>query len=225
MFIGVAPTSKTQIDQVGDRLRKGAVSEGDLRLLEAYRLSFDEAYEEVEASIHNAVQLAPAGRRAKTTHSIIEKLRRETIRLSQIQDIAGCRLIVKDILEEDRVVDRIKATLVKAVVIDRRKHPSYGYRAVHIIATARNRPIEIQVRTELQHLWAQLSEKLSDLLEPSIKYGGGDPEVRERLSKLSKLIASFEDDIESGPVSAELSLKVVQLKRRIREFMEDLVAM
>lgn len=225
MFIGVTTASKTQIDQLGDRLRKGEVSDEDVGLLEAYRLSFDEAYEEVEAAIRKAVQLEPAGRRAKTTNSIIEKLRRETIRLSQIQDIAGCRLIVKDILEEDRVVARIRGELAKAVVIDRRKQPSYGYRAVHIIATARNRPIEIQVRTELQHLWAQLSEKLSDEIDPRLKYGGGDPDIRERLSKMSELIASFEDDIESEPVSAEFSGKVVQLKRRIREFMENLVAM
>jgi len=54
MFIGVTSISKTQIDQLGDRLRKGDVTEEDLRLLEAYRLSFDEAYEEVEASIHTA---------------------------------------------------------------------------------------------------------------------------------------------------------------------------
>jgi len=87
--------------------------------------------------------------------------------------------MVRDILEEDWVVDRLKATLVKAVVIDRRKNPSYGYRAVHVIATARNRPVEIQVRTELQHLWAQLSEKLSDAHGLAIKYGGGDTEDPE----------------------------------------------
>jgi ppGpp synthetase/RelA/SpoT-type nucleotidyltranferase len=187
-------------------------------------LSFDEAYEEVEASIHGAVQLAPAGRRAKTTNSIIEKLRRETIRLSQIQDIAGCRLIVKDILEENRVVERLKATLAKAVVVDRRKHPSYGYRAVHIIATARNRPIEIQVRTELQHLWAQLSEKLSDSRDPTIKYGGGDPRIRGRLSKLSEIIGSFED-LELPPVPIELAEEIDQLKREIRRMLENEIAL
>jgi ppGpp synthetase/RelA/SpoT-type nucleotidyltranferase len=224
MFIGVTSTSKTQIDQLGDRLRKGDVTEEDLRLLEAYRLSFDEAYEEVEASIHKAVQLEPAGRRAKTTGSIIDKLRRETIRLSQIQDIAGCRLIVKDIVEEDRVVDRLRGELAKAVVIDRRKKPSYGYRAVHMIATARNRPIEIQVRTELQHLWAQLSEKLSDSRDPTIKYGGGDPEIRGRLSKLSEIIGLFED-LESPPVPIEMAEEIDQLKREIRRRLENEIAL
>jgi hypothetical protein len=35
--------SKTQIDQLGDRLRKGEASDKDIRLLEDYRLSFAEA--------------------------------------------------------------------------------------------------------------------------------------------------------------------------------------
>jgi ppGpp synthetase/RelA/SpoT-type nucleotidyltranferase len=130
---------------------------------------------------------------------------------------------VKDILEEDQVVERLKATLVKAVVSDRRKHPSYGYRAVHIIARARNRPIEIQVRTELQHLWAQLSERLSDALGSAIKYGGGDPDVRKRLAEMSDLIGSFEV-LESGPVAAELTERVGQLKQEIRKILENAIA-
>ena len=93
MFIGVKPTSRTQIDQLGDRLRKGEASDEDVRLLEAYRLSFAEAYEEVVASIQRAAQLEPTGRRAKLTRSIIGKLRREKTRLSRMQDIAGCRVV------------------------------------------------------------------------------------------------------------------------------------
>ena len=159
MLIGVEPISKTQIDRLGERLKKGDVSDDDLRLLESHRLSFEAAYEEVINSIRKAIQLEPSGRRAKSTSSIIEKLRRESIRLSQMQDIAGCRFVVKDILAQDKVVEEIRNSLTDAVIIDRRNRPSHGYRAVHIVATAVNRPVEIQVRTELQHSWAQLSER------------------------------------------------------------------
>jgi ppGpp synthetase/RelA/SpoT-type nucleotidyltranferase len=216
MFIGVTSTSKTQTDQLGDRLRKGEVSDEDVGLLESYRLSFEEAYEEVVACIQNATQLEPTGRRAKSTSSIIEKLRRETIRLSQMQDIAGCRLVVRDVLVQDKVVDQISRKLAKAVVIDRRKQPSYGYRAVHIIATARNRPIEIQVRTELQHLWAQLSEKLSDARGSAIKYGGGDPETRRLLSTLSRAVEDVED-LELDPDTIEVARVMKPLVRSLVE--------
>jgi ppGpp synthetase/RelA/SpoT-type nucleotidyltranferase len=33
--------------------------------------------------------------------------------------------------------------------------------------------VEIQVRILMQHWWAELSEKLSDTIDPEIKYGGG----------------------------------------------------
>jgi ppGpp synthetase/RelA/SpoT-type nucleotidyltranferase len=189
----VGSLSKTQVDQLGDRLRKGKIAEGDFRELDAYRRSFAESYEEIAAIIRNATQLEPTGRPAKSTTSIIEKLRRETIRLSQMQDIAGCRLVVADVLAQDEVVERLKSVLPKAVVIDRRKQPSFGYRAVHIIATAGHKPVEIQVRTALQHVWAQTSEKLSEVVGPAVKYGGGDSDTQDILARFSKIIASFEE--------------------------------
>ncbi len=222
MFIGVTPTSKTQIDQLGDRLRKGEASDEDVRLLEDYRLSFAEAYEEVIASIQRAVQLQPTGRPAKLTSSIIAKLRREKTRLSRMQDIAGCRVVVRCVLAQDQVIERLRGELPGAKVIDRRKQPSNGYRAVHLIATARNKLIEIRVRTELQHLWAQLSEKLADAGDPAIKYGGGDFVVRQLLSGLSDIIAGFEE-LESPSVPAGLPAEVDQLKRKIRQMLENAV--
>jgi predicted nuclease with TOPRIM domain len=48
------------------------------------------------------------------------------------------------------------------------------------------------VRTALQHAWAELSEKLSDLVDPAIKYGGGDPKNQELLTEYSDLVAEQE---------------------------------
>jgi ppGpp synthetase/RelA/SpoT-type nucleotidyltranferase len=207
------------VDRLGDRLRKGKIEDGDFRELDAYRRSFAESYKEIVAIVRNATQLDPTGRPAKSTISITEKLRRETIRLSQMQDIAGCRLVVPNVLAQDEVVERLKSALPKAVVIDRRKQPSFGYRAVHIIPTARNKPVEIQIRTELQHLWAQLSEKLSDALDPTIKYGGGDSETRKRMSAISSLIAVLEDRELRHLVVR--STERVRLRKDLRQFLEE----
>lgn len=97
--------SKTQVDRLGDRLRKGDITEDDLRLLDRYRRSFSEAYDSVVHAVRKELALEPIGRPAKSTTSISDKLRRESIRLSQIQDIAGCRLIVADIATQDSVVE------------------------------------------------------------------------------------------------------------------------
>src|ERR1017187_1948661 len=146
----VASISKTQVDKLGDRLRKGRLEDEDSGRLDSYRRLFTEAYEEVAAIIRDATKLDPTGRTAKSTTSITEKLRREKIRLTQMQDIAECRLVVPDVVAQNQVMDCLMSVLPQAGLVDRRKKPSFGYRAVHIIAAARNRPVEIQIRTELQ---------------------------------------------------------------------------
>jgi len=222
----VTSISKTQTDRLGDRLRKGKVGDDDLRQLDDFRRSFAGAYEEVVAIVRKVAHLEPTGRPAKSTTSIIEKLRRETIRLSQVQDIAGCRVVVQDVAAQDSAVAQLKARLPNAVVVDRRKQPSHGYRAVHIIATAKGKPVEIQVRTELQHLWAQLSEKLSDLIDPAIKYGGGTPEARAVMSMGSEHIAELEEfEIELAVQSSQaLVEELVRVKKEFQRKVEESIA-
>jgi GTP pyrophosphokinase len=184
--------SKTQVDRLGDRLRKGDITEADLRLLDHYRRAFSEAYDVVVEAIRKESRLEPTGRRAKSTTSISDKLRREHIRLSQIQDIAGCRLIVPDIAAQELVVQFLASLFEHITISDRREKPSHGYRAVHVIVKSHGKLIEIQVRTALQHLWAELSEKLSDVIDPAIKYGEGDKGSRLILTFVSSGVAFFE---------------------------------
>ncbi len=49
----------------------------------------------------------------------------------------------------------------------------------------------------LQHLWAEVSEKSSDVLDPTIKYGGGSELWRNFLTQCSELVALYEE-IEKG---------------------------
>jgi hypothetical protein len=95
------------------------------------------------------------------------------------------------------------------MVIDRRERPSHGYRAMHVVVQQQGKPVEIQVRTRLQHLWAELSEKLSDVEDPSIKYGGGDEQFRAPLLQMSALVAQVErreQDLDETPFSSALAL-------------------
>jgi GTP pyrophosphokinase len=135
--------SRTQIDRLGDRLKKGHITEDDLRLLDQYRRSFTKAYEIVVGDIRQKLGLEPTGRPAKSTTSISEKLRRESIRLTQIQDIAGCRLTVSDIANQDSVVESLKQLFEHVTISDRRKQPSHGYRAIHVIVSYSGKMIEI----------------------------------------------------------------------------------
>src|SRR5262245_42867050 len=188
----MAQASKTQIDRLGDRLGRGVVEKSDLMLLDGYRRSFASAYESVVQSIRDQVKLEASGRPAKSTNSLIEKLKRESIRLTQVQDIAGCRVVVGEVPEQERIVASLVEIFPGASVIDRRKKPSHGYRAVHIIVEVSGKMVEIQVRTTFQHIWAEISEKYADLYGSEIKYGGGGKGIRRILDRMSAFIAKFE---------------------------------
>lgn len=184
--------SKNQIDKLGDRLRKGNISEDDLRLLDSYRRSFGDVYESVVGEIRDQLSYEPTGRPAKSTTSIIEKLQRESTRLSQMQDIAGCRIVVPVLASQDAVTEQLESIFDRVDFDDRRKKPSHGYRAVHVIVNQSGKLVEVQVRTSLQHTWAELSEKLSDEFDSSIKYGGGSKEIASYLSMLSDAMLDME---------------------------------
>jgi ppGpp synthetase/RelA/SpoT-type nucleotidyltranferase len=126
------------------------------------------------------------------TSSIGEKLKRESIRLSQMQDMAGCRAVVDDVGEQDRTVEAIAAAFNDVTVLDRRLKPSHGYRAVHLVVREDGKTIEVQVRTALQHAWAEMCEKFAGLHDPAIKYGGGPESVRDALDDASHVIEQVE---------------------------------
>jgi len=163
--------TKTQIDNLGDRLKKGHATEADLRMLDEYRDSFVEAYEYVVEVLRDQLGFAPSGRQAKTSESIIAKMQREKTRLSRMQDIAGCRIIVNDTMAQYQAVDAIERALAIVKKDDRRLRPRHGYQAVHLIVRWHEKLVEIQIRTELQHLWAEVSEKLADKWGSTVKYG------------------------------------------------------
>lgn len=184
--------SKTQIDKLGDRLRKKPIRDEDLVTLDQHRRSYANSYDSTVSKIRGSLSLEPTGRPAKSTSSIVEKLLRESIRLSQVQDIAGCRLVVKSIPDQQEAVNALRQAFSRVAVVDRRNKPSSGYRAVHVVVEQDGKLIEIQVRTELQHLWAELSEKLSDVVDPQLKYGAGPEDQKKWLANLSALVASYE---------------------------------
>jgi putative GTP pyrophosphokinase len=184
--------TKSGVDRLGARLKGGEPSDEDLRALDAYRKSFEPSYESVVTAIRKDLKLEPTGRPAKSTTSVIDKLRRESIRLSQMQDIAGCRLIVQNVVEQDRIVRKLRRRFTNAMVTNRRTKPSHGYRAVHVIVMSLGKAIEIQVRTRLQHLWAEVSERLSDSVGTALKYGGGPADVRSSMDVASESVTAFE---------------------------------
>ncbi len=180
--------SHSQVDRLGDALRGSKPTVTDLKDLDAFRRTFGPSYDFVMATLRSELGLEPTGRPAKSTSAIREKLVRESIRLSQMQDIAGCRVIVSNIVNQDELLESMKRVFADSEIVDRRIKPSHGYRAVHMVVRHAGKRVEIQIRSRLQHLWAELSERAADVLDPAIKYGGGDKEVRDHIDQIAEVV-------------------------------------
>jgi hypothetical protein len=208
------PLSNSALECLGRRLVAGDQPQRvDIEqlhvLLGAYGPVLTSSVDRVAAK----VGLVPSSR-VKTTGTIVEKLRRNGGHtLSSIHDLAGMRLVVPGgRIEQDRVVEQIREVFVDGArmpkLIDRRVQPVQGYRAVHVIVYPDAYPIEVQVRTEWQHLWAEWFERLADQYGRGIRYGdppstGGDTarEMVDRLIQLADQISEAEEAGTSPPLS------------------------
>jgi len=170
------PISRNQVDRLGERLAAGTPSEADRGLLLQVLAAYDEGLAAVEARLRSLGFAVTT--RLKTTGTLIDKLRREQgMKLKSVQDIAGARIIVRGSRrDQDEAVARVMASVAAAskppTVRDRRVQPSSGYRAVHVVVFESGLPVEMQVRTQLQDLWAQVFERLGDRWGRAIRYGG-----------------------------------------------------
>ncbi len=172
----------SQLNRLGERLRvANELTEDDLKELETVRRDYEPAMANVRAILSEELGL-PSTSRLKTTSAIVDKLRREKTRLSKMQDIAGVRLVHDGGLgDQDAAVARIVDRFPRSGVDDRRGDPRNGYRAVHIIAEVDDCPVEIQVRTRLQDVWAQRIEALESELGRGIRYGEAPLQPRKKI--------------------------------------------
>lgn len=176
------PISGSQLKKLTQRLRTGTETPEDLHALADvrfyYRQVLARAHAEVEricTQTHGAEAMAP---RVKTLKTTLEKLVRQPglHSLAQIRDLAGLRVVVHGTrADQDKIVARIAALFPNddhpPKLIDRRADPRSGYRAVHLEVKSEHILIEVQVRTALQHRWAELFERTADRLGRGLRYG------------------------------------------------------
>ena len=127
--------------------------------------------------------------RLKRVPSTLKKLSlMPNLKLSEMQDIAGCRAIVRKIQDIDKICtifrEQDAGDLIR--VDDYMREPkSSGYRSLHIIYRFRTEfeglelfnghKVEIQLRTEMQHDWATAVETVAIILGADLKANEGDP--------------------------------------------------
>ena len=139
-------------------------------------------------------QKPTVAQRLKQPPRIIDKLcRKPTMRLSQMEDVGGCRAILPSLTTVYKVADRVRLTghVLYEDDANNTERPT-GYRALHIVTDYDGRRIEMQLRTTRQHEWAEHVEELDDMLGTHLKDGDGPEELLEYLKTLSDGFAQID---------------------------------
>ncbi len=180
--------TRSQIDKLGKHLRvTDTPSEMVLVQLEAFRVAHEEPMQTVAERIRARLGVEVGTTRLKTTGTLIDKLRRERTRLSTMQDVAGIRIVDEMSLSDQRTMaETVVETFPGSELVDRLAKPSYGYRALHVVVPMGGCLVEVQIRTVLQDLWAQLSEKIGDRVGREIRYGGPPDSPAKAVSPATK---------------------------------------
>ena len=197
--------SKSQVRKAGSTLRaftQGKVSEQErlaaLEVIAEYRRTFADPLLKVNNGLRSFFATegieAEVSQRLKRMETIVEKLtyREKGLDLSRMGDIGGCRIVISDnnIPNIYRIRERIEYRWGKQIVreSDYINHPrASGYRAVHVIVKRDERLIEVQLRTQRMHEWAQLVESLSQMTGLNYKQDVGESAVQEFGKCLSKV--------------------------------------
>lgn len=225
--------SRKAISKIGIRLRDGELLPSDQEALIEYR-SFvasllPQCHSEIVRLLAGSEFLAAC--RVKRLESIVRKLRRErTMKLPNMTDIVGLRVIVNSPESQLEAVKRLCSELPVAKVSDYTCVPRMsGYRAVHLhleyegvlpfSSSSSQYGVELQIRTYYQHLWSSVSESLGE----QVKEGGGTADERSYLASLSDRIAEFEGEFSSTvqtsfvPHDGPLQFFLIQFDHRGRE--------
>lgn len=183
--------------------------------------------------------------RLKRTPAILKKLQRKyegrspTMKLSQMQDIGGCRSVLKDVKLVKNLCDEYyhidKNTKGKHCDLkhefknkkDYINNPKNdGYRSVHLIYKYNSDKtnkyngllVEIQIRSKLQHFWATAVETVDHFTKQAIKSNEGQKEW----INFFKLISSVFANMEKTPVVPGTPKDKLELYTRVKNLSDKL---
>ena len=225
--------SKTKIDKAG-KILAGHVVVSDDDFIE-YEEYFDEYRKQhlsplTETTLEFQTWLNNYGKgyylaqRLKRKPQIIRKLDRLHVRLTQLQDIGGLRIIVDTNMDVDELYHFIENKIKESKVLSIHKVTDYrakgrddtGYRALHLILNVHEYKIELQIRSKIQHYWAEGIERTSVIYGYRLKESEGSFSVLSYFKNLSDVFSEIEvNRVPSSQQKIELD--------KSREIAEDII--
>lgn len=214
-------TSKNEIDRAATSIRHGVSGEERLQAIKTIQ-GFREFHlyplmllkNHIVRTSSKVLGKTNVARRLKRLATIVNKLERPTldgesnnsIKLTRMQDIAGCRAIVKDLSKLKSLQKRLEKSNSVHKIIKIRDYlipKASGYGGVHLVYSCyegqveqhewKKAKVEVQLRTELQHAWATSLEIIDTLEQINLKTSHeGHEEWRRFFSVAGRLVAHQE---------------------------------
>ncbi|MEZ9954281.1 RelA/SpoT domain-containing protein [Vibrio splendidus] len=170
--------------------------------------------------VRTAKRVSPkvvVARRLKRLPTIIDKLERPTldgqnqnaIKLTRMQDIAGCRAIVKDKTELALLRDKLERSRCVHRIVRTKDYlsspKSSGYGGLHLIYSCyegqdeqhdwKGASVEVQLRTKLQHSWATSLEIIDTLEGINLKTSVSGHDKWRRFFEVSGQLVAHKEDL------------------------------
>lgn len=203
------PHSKSKIDKAGQVLSDPNRDYDELALeldyvFEDYRRDHLEPLTQLTLELQTWLQSYDKeyfiAQRLKRRPQILRKLRRLSVRLTQLQDIGGCRIIVDKNSDVDDIFVFIKerlsgsgfAKLMRATDYRDLGRDDTGYRALHLLLNVDGFKLELQLRSRIQHYWSESIERTSVIYGFRLKEKEGDPVVIDYFKEFSNALHGIE---------------------------------
>jgi ppGpp synthetase/RelA/SpoT-type nucleotidyltranferase len=240
--------SRAKIDKAGEQLAKGTWKTDDQYLeneliFDEYRKLHIEPLTEITIKLQSWLmdfnEDFYIAQRIKRKPQILRKLKRFSSRLSQLQDLGGVRIIFEKNIYIDKFIDFIKNKLSKShyfsidKITDYREKGRYdsGYRAVHLMLIRKEIKIELQLRSRIQHNWAERIERTSIIYGHYLKELEGDQRILDYFKLLSNIFYEIEcdrkpsknslEDLENKRLSCEKIITKSDKKNILNSFVNE----
>ena len=204
--------SRSKIEKAGKTISKHNETDKEfmdfIPVVDNWRASHAFPLNEIATIINNVLHGDDSIRfvqRLKRLESIINKLKKDNnTGLYRMQDLAGCRIIVSNIMVLKKYIDLVKNALknsgqkiVREYDYINNPRENSGYRSYHIVVEYVNNNnieyngmfVEIQIRTKLENLWATTVEIIDFMMSKTLKAGTGDKIYMEFFKLVSGLFS------------------------------------
>jgi len=206
--------TRAEVDVAGDVLIDDNISSeqltDSLAIINNWRSSHAFPLNTFQVTLRNKSRLVDpnslVAQRIKRLPAIDHKLRNmRRLKLSQVQDIGGCRAVLANVRRVNKLVRLYKASDLKHrlesevdYIVKPRKS---GYRGIHLIYSYHSDKteiyeglkIEMQLRSRLQHAWATAVETVSTFIGQSLKASQGDADWLRFFTLMGSAIALREN--------------------------------